>query len=1218
MKYIITVLLALASLASFAQCDPPSSLVVSNLTYTSGRVTFTPPVQPVSTYSWAIFTYPGDVFTGVQGTGPSTVVNFTGLAANTTYRFKVATICVSTGTSIAATVNFTTISSGLVYTPMTAAGYQYKYIKIDSGALFLPGDTTIGRAPNVGGQIKYKSSDSIFYFYNGLRWKPLAIDSFGIVAQLNNKVDSVTLVSNTLYYWKVGVGYGVVLPIANDSAYVSAQSINDSTIRLYRVNRDSTTLTIRGTAAGGGGSTNTSVGSGYKIAINGTNNIKSLFGKYGIILDSVTTGQIGVLIDTANKITSRLQAQHLIDSLGAVKQQAISLAAIGSSPNNNGATLSSGTFTLQPADATHGGVLKNADQDIPNVKRFQSDVYAGGKLVTGATSGILGDQFEIATGNMYINGGNIGGFGGLYGNDQRPYSYILPPLQGSYGWLHYTPNSTLTGATLRLKVGDGTLHPIQNSTFTNSNLIIEDTLKLPNAIYKAVDTPNLHPLVMDNNGNVFKSNFTGSGGSGVSGIGNYNDSIANVLNYGAVGDGVTVDSTAFKNAIATGKNVYAPKGAYLLPGTLYITKKGQKIFGDGAASILKTTTLGSDAGYYTQYHMIELTDSNQIVEGLHFEGTGQGTLNPTYTTQNGVNVWGGNCTVRNCYFYNLNGVGISRIHYDGSSFGLHTRFGLTAYGNIVNYCGGGYYNYLTGYDNIYGNNFSKNDVSIWGDGSNCYFADNRCDSSNYGFRTTVGDRGTITGSTFNHCLLDGIYITNTTNGFTFSNCTFFFTSRYLYNADRTIFNNCQNADNGTITVGGSGTTQTVSFIGGFSANSNTYVETGTGKIIRVGVQDAGATAYNMLSEVSVRDTFGIGKARISASSDSAYTKDPITSKVSYAKINGGGSGWGLTGNSGTTSGTNYLGTSDNKSLNFRTNNLQALKIDSLQNVQIGYFGNNMGTGAGNLSIGTSQNFTGNISLGIGNGNNLYSSWSAAVGGNNTNYGAGSFTSGNNNIAVGNYSSAIGNDVRAREDYESVFGYFGTDDYPAINTLASRLFNIGASQNGGSTRADAFSVFRNGKIWMPLLATGPGTKQLRIDASGNITKADTVITSNNYIVRGSGDNTGATSTFDVATYTTTYDAIFEISSNVIITAVTGGVVTTKVTYTDVSSASRTATFYDAGSTTAGLSVIGASSYSVIGGLQVKSGTTITVTQTLTVGTATWTGSATITEVRPIAM
>ena len=50
---------------------------------------------------------------------------------------------------------------------------------------------------------------------------------------------------------------------------------------------------------------------------------------------------------------------------------------------------------------------------------------------------------------------------------------------------------------------------------------------------------------------------------------------------------------------------------------------------------------------------------------------------------------------------------------------------------------------------------------------------------------------------------------------------------------------------------------------------------------------------------------------------------------------GGGSGWGLSGNSGTNLATNFLGTTDNQALAFRTNNSEKMRIDASGNLGIG-------------------------------------------------------------------------------------------------------------------------------------------------------------------------------------------------------------------------------------------------------------------------------------------
>lgn len=58
--------------------------------------------------------------------------------------------------------------------------------------------------------------------------------------------------------------------------------------------------TIHIHASGGGtGNTNSNVGSGYRLAIPNTNNIKTLTGGYAMLLDSVTTNQINLKVDSA-------------------------------------------------------------------------------------------------------------------------------------------------------------------------------------------------------------------------------------------------------------------------------------------------------------------------------------------------------------------------------------------------------------------------------------------------------------------------------------------------------------------------------------------------------------------------------------------------------------------------------------------------------------------------------------------------------------------------------------------------------------------------------------------------------------------------------------------------------------------------------------------------------------------------------------------------------
>lgn len=59
------------------------------------------------------------------------------------------------------------------------------------------------------------------------------------------------------------------------------------------------------------------------------------------------------------------------------------------------------------------------------------------------------------------------------------------------------------------------------------------------------------------------------------------NSIANVKDYGAVGDGLNDDTSAIQAAIDTGLHVYIPSGSYLINNGLICRRAGQMISGDG-------------------------------------------------------------------------------------------------------------------------------------------------------------------------------------------------------------------------------------------------------------------------------------------------------------------------------------------------------------------------------------------------------------------------------------------------------------------------------------------------------------------------------------------------------------------------------------------------------------------------------------------------------------
>lgn len=79
------------------------------------------------------------------------------------------------------------------------------------------------------------------------------------------------------------------------------------------------------------------------------------------------------------------ELQGDIDTLSAASHAALTLAAVGSAPSANGATLAAQVLTLQPADATTPGVIANAAQSLPGEKRLAGGVQVGAVTALGGS-----------------------------------------------------------------------------------------------------------------------------------------------------------------------------------------------------------------------------------------------------------------------------------------------------------------------------------------------------------------------------------------------------------------------------------------------------------------------------------------------------------------------------------------------------------------------------------------------------------------------------------------------------------------------------------------------------------------------------------------------------------------------------------------------------------------------------------------------------------------
>ena len=147
---------------------------------------------------------------------------------------------------------------------------------------------------------------------------------------------------------------------------------------------------------------------------------------------------------------------------------------------------------------------------------------------------------------------------------------------------------------------------------------------------------------------------------------------------------------------------------------------------------------------------------------------------------------------------------------------------------------------------------------------------------------------------------------------------------------------------------------------------------------------------------------------------------------------GPGAGWSLTGNAGTTAGTNFLGTTDNQALELRVNGARAVRIDPNPDSPIflsGYQGNSIASAARGAVI------AGGGAPGHPNQIGGYGEWSTIGGG----FG--------NVITIHHATIAGGNENLANSDGATVGGGEG-------NRAGNFNFGVGPTVSGGSSNTAA--------------------------------------------------------------------------------------------------------------------------------------------------------------------
>ncbi len=130
------------------------------------------------------------------------------------------------------------------------------------------------------------------------------------------------------------------------------------------------------------------------------------------ISDFITNARTSVSLTTTGSGAATYNNSTGVFNIPTPPSGVTTMGAIGASPNGNGGTISGNTLTLQPADATNGGVLTSGVQNIPGTKYLANDLYINSsRLGTGPNAFLTNNIFGFQALNANTTGQYLSAIG---------------------------------------------------------------------------------------------------------------------------------------------------------------------------------------------------------------------------------------------------------------------------------------------------------------------------------------------------------------------------------------------------------------------------------------------------------------------------------------------------------------------------------------------------------------------------------------------------------------------------------------------------------------------------------------------------------------------------------------------------------------------------------------------------------------------------------------